>query len=93
MVVYLKDKAQANMMLVKRFIEIGGNSATTQIWEEKRKRKQKCFNCQKQGHLARTCKENTVCGNCAEVRHYHRNCLAVIPKCTKCSGNYQAKDH
>lgn len=93
MVVYLKDKAQADMMLARGFIEIGGESATTQIWEEKGKGEQRCFNCQKQGHLARTCKENTVCGNCAEVGHHHQDCLAVMPKCTKCGGNHRAKDH
>lgn len=93
MVVYLKDKAQADRMLARGFIEVGVKSATTQIWEEKGKGKQRCFNCQKQRHLARTCKKNTVCGNCAEVGHHHQNCLAVTPKCTKCGGNYRAKDH
>ncbi len=93
MVMYLKDKPQADQMLARGFIEVGGESATTQIWEEKRKGEQRCFNYQQQGHLAQTCKGNTVCGNCAEIGHYHRDCLAVVPKCTKCGCNHRAKDH
>lgn len=93
MVVYLKNKAQADRMLARGFIKVGGESTTIQIWEEKGKGEQRCFNCQKQGHLARTCKKNTVCGNCAEVGHHHQDCLAIIPKCTKYGGNHRAKDH
>lgn len=93
MVLYVKDKSQAEAMLAKGFMEVGGESATTQVWEERGKGEQRCFNCQKQGHLARACKEQIVCGNCAEIGHHHRDCTSSLPKCTKCGGNHRAKDH
>lgn len=93
MVIYLKNKAQADKILARGFIEVGRESATTQIWEEKEKGEQRYFNCQQQGHLAQTCKGNMVCGNCAKVGHHHQDCLAVVSKCTKCKGNHQAKAH
>lgn len=83
MVMYRKDKAQAEKMLAKGFIKVGGESATTQSWGKKEKGEQRCFNCQKQGHLACTYKGSTVCGNCTEVGHHHCNCLAAIPKMHK----------
>lgn len=43
--------------------------------------------------MARSCKEVTVYGNCAQVGHQHRECLISTPKCPKCGGNHRAKDH
>lgn len=92
-VLYLKEKSQANAMIARGFLEGGGESGITQAWEERGKAEQRCFNCQKQGHMARSCKEATVCGNCAQVGHQHRECLISTPKCPKCGGNHRAKDH
>ncbi len=77
MVLYVKDKSQAEAILARCFIEVGGESATTQVWDEREKTEQRCFNCQKQGHLARTCKEQTVCGYCTQIRHHH-HCLQIM---------------
>ena len=93
MVLYLKEKSQADAMIARGFLEVGGESGTTQAWEDRGKTEQRCFNCQGQGHLARTCKEATVCGNCAQTGHHHRECLTLTPKCPKCGGNHRAKDH
>ena len=93
MVLYLKDKSQVNTLLAKGFLDVGGESATTQVWEERGKVEQRCFNCQKYGHIARTCKEMTVCGNCAETGHHHQDCMIAIPKCANCGGSHRAKDH
>lgn len=38
MVMYLKDKAETDKMLARGFIEVGGESATTQIWGKKKRR-------------------------------------------------------
>lgn len=92
-VLFLKDKSQADAILARDFLEVGGESATTQAWKDRSKAEQRCFNCQKQGHLARACKEATICGNCALIGHHHKNCLTSTPQCPKCGGNYQAKDH
>ena len=93
MVVYLKDKSEADAILTRGFLEVGGESATTQVWEERGKVEQRCFNCQKYGHLARGCKDMTVCGNCAQKGHYHQDCMTTTPKCANCGGNHRAKDH
>lgn len=93
MVLYLKEKSQADAMIARGFLEVGGESGTTQAWEDRGKTEQRCFNCQGQGHLARSCKEATVCGNCAQTGHHHRECLTLTPKCPKCGGNHRAKDH
>lgn len=53
MVLYLKEKSQADAMIARGFLEVGGESGTTQAWEDRGKIEQRCFNCQGQGHLAR----------------------------------------
>lgn len=93
MVLYLNDKSQVDSIIARGLLEVGGESGTTQTWEERGKTEQKCLNCQKQGHLARVCKEATVCGNCAGVGHHHREYLTSTPKCTHRGGNHRAKDH
>lgn len=93
MVLYLKDKSQADAAIARGFLEVGGESGTTQTWEERGKTEQRCFNCQKQEHLARVCKEATVCGNRAVVGQHHWECLTSTPKCIHCGGNHCAKDH
>lgn len=93
MILYLKEKSQADAMIASGFLEGGGESGTTQAWEERGEAEQRCFNCQKQSHLARSCKEATVCGNCAQVGHRHRECLILTPKCPQCGRNHRAKDH
>ncbi len=45
MVLYLKEKSQINALLAKGFLDVGGESATTQVWEKKGKVEQRCFNC------------------------------------------------
>lgn len=50
MVLYLKEKSQADAIIARGFLEVGGESGTTQPWEDRGKNEQRCFNCQKQGH-------------------------------------------
>lgn len=80
MVLYLKDKSQADAIIARGFWKVGGESGTTQPWEERGENEQRCFNCQKQGHLVRVCKNATVCDNCAAVEHHHWECLNSTPK-------------
>ena len=84
MVLYLNEKSHVNALLAKGFLDLGGESATTQVWEETGKVGQRCFNCQKYGHVARTCKEMIVDGNCAETGHHHQDCMTITPKCAIC---------
>lgn len=53
-----------------------------------------CFNCQRFGHIARVCKNNSVCANCAE-HHSTRDCSlpqGTTRKCALCKGNHGAWD-
>ncbi len=93
MVLYLKKKSQVNALLAKGFLDVRGESPTTQVQEERSKVEQRCFKCQKYRHLARTCKKMTVYRNCAETGHYHQDFLITKPKCTICGGSHRAKDH
>lgn len=61
--------SEADTILARVFLEVGRVSAMTQVWGERAKVEQRCFNCQKYGHLACACKDITVCGNCAQTGH------------------------
>lgn len=49
MVVYLKDKAQADIMLASGFLEIGDKNATTQIWKKKKKESKSALTARSKG--------------------------------------------
>jgi Zinc knuckle len=52
----------------------------------------RCFNCQKYGHIARNCKEETKCAECAE-NHATDKCTkgsGEKRKCAICDGNHKA---
>lgn len=51
----------------------------------------RCFNCQKQGHHAASCKDETLCGNYGQVGHRHWDCMNVYQSCAICGGPHRAK--
>ena len=53
-----------------------------------------CYNCQRFGHIARVCRNNTTCANCAGL-HSTRNCSApreTTRKCALCKESHGAWD-
>lgn len=43
MIFYFKDKNQAETLLARDFIKVKNKNATTQVWENQRKKEQRCF--------------------------------------------------
>ena len=66
MVVQFTQKADAEEVLAKGLMEVGGESACATVWMEK-SGAQRCFNCQQFGHMASHCPNMTVCGKCAHA--------------------------
>lgn len=90
MVISFSQKADADRYLQKGLIEVEGESAYTAEWKKMKIQDQRCFNCQKQGHLAVSCREETRCGNCGQHSHRHRDCINVYQKCAICNGPHRA---
>lgn len=65
MVLYLKEKSQADILLARGFLELERENGITQAWKKRNKAEQRYFNCQKQGHLAHISKERTRYSICA----------------------------
>lgn len=76
MVVQFTQKADAEEVLARGLLKVGGESACTctTIWMEK-SGAQRCFKCQQFGHVAIHCPNTTVCGNCAVTGHTHQECM------------------
>jgi hypothetical protein len=47
----------------------------------------RCFNCQKFGHTARTCKHEQACSVCSGKGHDDRSCINQA-KCANCEGDH-----
>lgn len=93
MVVCLADKKQADAFLEKGVIEMGGETAYTEPWQETSSEEKRCFNCQQYGHKAAVCVRIPVCGNCAAPGHSHRNCINSEVGCPNCGGNHPANSY
>ncbi len=93
MVVCLADKKEADAFLEKGVIEVGGETAYTEPWQEISSEEKRCFNCQQYGHKAAVCVRIPVCGNCAAPGHSHRNCKNSQVGCPNCGGNHPTNSH
>ena len=51
----------------------------------------RCFNCQRFGHIARFCKAEPACSNCA-TNHLYQGSCNFEPKCVNCSGSHASSD-
>lgn len=89
MVVQFTQKADAEEVLARGLLEVGGESACVKIWVEKSGAK-RCFKCQQFGHMASHCQNMTVCGNCAATGYTHQECTNVLMKCANCQGQHRA---
>lgn len=50
----------------------------------------RCYNCQRFGHMAKSCRSTRRCKICSED-HDHKECKSVLqPKCANCAGNHAA---
>ena len=91
MVVHFTEKKEADEVLARGLMEVGGESACATVWTDKPE-VQRCFNCQQFGHLAGRCQNTTICGNCATSGHSHKDCTNTMMKCANCQGQHRAND-
>lgn len=91
MVIHFTQKKDADDVLARGLMELGGESACTTQQADK-SGAQRCFKCQLFGHMARQCTNKTVCGNCATEGHTHKDCTNPSMKCANCQGKHRAND-
>lgn len=92
MVVHYMEEKDADAVLARGLLEVGGESACTGLWIEKGGER-RCFNCQQYGHISPHCKNEKICGNCASPGHTHRECSNTQQKCSNCGGQHRANDN
>ena len=78
-------KADAVRFLKDGFFTVGGESASVWVFEPDTG-PPRCYNCQRLGHKAFSCKEAKRCGKCAQEGHELNACQAIEPRCVLCSG-------
>ena len=77
-VVWLADKVAADNFLQQGLVEVRGESCIVDEWEIQSAAHKRCFKCQAFGHQAARCARPTLCGNCAEEGHSHKECINEI---------------
>lgn len=92
MLLRLVDEEAAKNFLLKGLLDVVGESCIDEEWEMQKVADQRCFKCQKFGHLATLCTGPTICGNCAEEGHSHRECLNLQISCANCQGKHCANN-
>lgn len=92
MLLRLADEQTAFSLLEKGLLDVAGESCIVEEWEIQKIAEQRCFKCQKFGHLARSCTSPSICGNCAEKGHSHRECQNPRILCANCQGKHRAND-
>ena len=80
MVVFLKKRSEAERLLNKGFITVGGESALVCVFEPNFG-PPRCYNCQSAGHKVFSYKEVQKYGNCAQVGYGWNNYKVSESKC------------
>lgn len=93
LVIYLANKNQAEALLGKGFMKIGGEMAYAEAWQEVGLKAKRCFNCQESGHKAGVCVKILVYGNCSMPGHSHCQCMNSQVQCPNCGGNHPVNSH
>jgi hypothetical protein len=88
-VVYLKEKKDAERLLNARIMNVFGEGAFTSQYEY-RPRVTRCFNCQEYGHQAFRCNKPQRCVDCSVQGH--PSCGIENPRCAACKGPHRADD-
>lgn len=92
MLLRLADEQTAVSLLEKGLLDVARESCIVEEWEVQKMAERRCFKCQKFGHLATSCTSASICGNCAEKGHSHRECQNPRILCANCQGKHRAND-
>lgn len=90
MVVCLAGKKDADLLISRGLIEIGGETAYMEVFQQQSQGKKRCFNCQQYGYKASECNNTPVCGNCSSLGHSHLNCREPQVRCSNFGGSHPA---
>lgn len=92
-VLYLRDKEDAERMLDQKSMDFDGEAAYTKVFVSV-PTPMRCFNCHKlDSHEARRCPaREPVCGTCSGTGHIDQECTASTPRCVNCGGSHKASD-
>ncbi|KAF4310464.1 hypothetical protein GTA08_BOTSDO13986 [Botryosphaeria dothidea] len=90
-VVYLAKKSEADALLARRVIDVGGEAAYTNVFEH-RPRPRRCFKCQSYDHLQFRYRGEERCAKYAGIGHREDGCPSTTVKCAACGGPHRADD-
>jgi len=88
--VFLERKEDAERLLGKRLVYVGGQVAFSDKFE-RLARPMRCFNCQQYGHSQAMCKNDSTCGRCAGG-HSTDSCISPDRRCAACKEPHAATD-
>ena len=92
MVVRLAEKETSDSILQQSLIEVEGKSHIVNEWKIQSSAHKRCFKCQAFVHQAAGFARRTVCGNCAEEGHSHKECTNKNILYASCKGKHMAND-
>jgi len=91
-VVFLAHQHEAEALLAKGIMDIGGEMAYTRPYE-RRQVPTRCYKCHQYGHQEARCRSPEVlCGRCAQAGHTAQECTANRVRCAACQGPHPATD-
>ncbi|GME24906.1 hypothetical protein GTA08_BOTSDO13986 [Neofusicoccum parvum] len=90
-VVYLAKKSEADALLARRVIDVGGEAAYTNVFEH-RPRPRRCFKCQSYDHLQFRYRGEERCAKCAGIGHREDGCSSTTVKCAAYGGPHRSDD-